>query len=377
MSRLIYVPIGEIKPNPYRDLEVFPFVEAKVQALMESIEAEGLWEGVIVRTADEAGYEAAFGHHRLEAARRLDVDSVNVIVRDLTDEQMVRMMERENAEEGWGFYYTTVQAVRSAVLAYGAGKIELPSVPKEGRPAVRIAPSFLLHHGEFSATMRSTSKAYTAQILADWLGIGVDKVQDALSLLEAVEVGDLSVGALADPLVTRAAATLAVRAAKAASTVKEETLEAERNVHTEARKMAEKEGNKPKVAAQTRIIEQLTEKLKTEPGEAAKRAADNVIKRVKSEEHTAVIARELKESLLADKKRDVGRAVKDAKKAVCPLTAEELDALSRKLDKLLTESERDRVLACHSKVAIRSFRLSLANLLRRGRLLASKLPKDK
>jgi hypothetical protein len=41
----------------------------------------------------------AFGHHLLEAARRQKLPSITLIVRDLSDETMLRFMGRENAEE--------------------------------------------------------------------------------------------------------------------------------------------------------------------------------------------------------------------------------------------------------------------------------------
>ncbi len=68
--------------------------------MRQSIRDVGLWEGVIGRKRGNR-IEIAFGHHRIEAARRElgDTAKVALIVRDLTDEQMIQFMGRENLED--------------------------------------------------------------------------------------------------------------------------------------------------------------------------------------------------------------------------------------------------------------------------------------
>jgi hypothetical protein len=100
MSELRRVPLSDIDPNPMRQLDVYPFKEKKIEVLRKSIREVGLWEGVIGRVVGNR-VEIAFGHHRVEAARR-EFDpfvQINVIIRNLTDEQMVQFMGRENLEE--------------------------------------------------------------------------------------------------------------------------------------------------------------------------------------------------------------------------------------------------------------------------------------
>ena len=98
MAHLVNVPIADIDPNPHRDLSTYPWIERKVEMLKRSIEGVGFWEGVIVRLKGKR-VECAFGHHRIEAARRLGIDKIPVIVRDLSDEEMLRFMGRENGED--------------------------------------------------------------------------------------------------------------------------------------------------------------------------------------------------------------------------------------------------------------------------------------
>ncbi len=98
MSEVKQVSVTSIDANPHRDLDTYPWIESKVEALCRSIDAVGLWEGIIVRPVGKR-YQLAFGHHRLEAAKRNGIAKVKVIVRDLSDQQMLEFMGRENGED--------------------------------------------------------------------------------------------------------------------------------------------------------------------------------------------------------------------------------------------------------------------------------------
>jgi len=80
--------MSRCESNPFRDLKTYPYDKRKLEALERSIEHVGLWEGLIGRRAGH-GYQLAFGHHRLEAARSRKLTTVPLIIRDLTDEEMV------------------------------------------------------------------------------------------------------------------------------------------------------------------------------------------------------------------------------------------------------------------------------------------------
>jgi len=98
MSEVKQVSVTSIDANPHRDLDTYPWIESKVEALSRSIDAVGLWEGIIARPVGKR-YQLAFGHHRLEAAKRNGLAKVKVIVRDLSDQQMLEFMGRENGED--------------------------------------------------------------------------------------------------------------------------------------------------------------------------------------------------------------------------------------------------------------------------------------
>ena len=99
MTKLVKVDIGSIDANPFRMLGDYPYVENKLAALQRSFEDVGMWEGVIGRKTGNRT-EIAFGHHRVEAARRMGLTQIPMIVRDdLDDEKMLKMMGRENGED--------------------------------------------------------------------------------------------------------------------------------------------------------------------------------------------------------------------------------------------------------------------------------------
>jgi len=101
-----------IRPNPFRDFELHPIDEAQVAKLLASIKSNGFWSSVVARPAGE-GYELAFGHHRIEAARRHGLDVVPIEVLALSDARMVIMLASENAMQRG----TTAAASLDAIAA--------------------------------------------------------------------------------------------------------------------------------------------------------------------------------------------------------------------------------------------------------------------
>jgi hypothetical protein len=195
---VVQVPLSAIRPNPFRNIERYPFNPAKIEALRESIRATGFWDNLLARRVPDGdgglAYEIAYGHHRWEALRlertsaSPDIE-VGVTLRPLDDTQMLQIMARENMQE-WGTSAAIeIETVRAVVTAYAAGKISLadpgPDVPVS---RCRFAPFFTI--AEVPDT--SPERAYTAATVAPFLGWSVDKVQDTLAALEMIESGVLS-----------------------------------------------------------------------------------------------------------------------------------------------------------------------------------------
>lgn len=113
MATLIKAPIEAVDANPFRRTGEYPYVERKLEALQRSIAEVGLWEGVIAREVGNR-YEIAFGHHRLEAARRSKLTEISVIVRELSDQDMLAFMGRENLEDYNADFLTMLETWEAA-----------------------------------------------------------------------------------------------------------------------------------------------------------------------------------------------------------------------------------------------------------------------
>jgi hypothetical protein len=186
--------VGSIQPNPFRHMDRYPIRQDKVAALRESLRTTGFWDNVVARLGPDGRPQIAYGHHRLFALREeFGADrEVSLIIRELDDDHMLKIMARENMEE-WGTSAAVEQeTVRAVVEAYAAGKIDL-ELPDPKARGLRYAPSFCALSAD-----RSADKPYSPQTVAKFLGWlkpsggAQDKVAFALSALEFIEDGILS-----------------------------------------------------------------------------------------------------------------------------------------------------------------------------------------
>lgn len=195
------VPIKLVKPNPFRHMDRYPIDEGKINELMGSMARTGFWDNVVARNGGEF-YELAYGHHRWIAFKRKygEGASINLIVRDLPDADMLRIMADENMQEFGTSAEVEQETVRAVVLAYAEGKIELErpdrNIGGEGRrKGTRYAPYFV--PGYFKEDKIADSKPYNAESIARFLGWMSGKqvsprVRAALEALEGIEEGLLT-----------------------------------------------------------------------------------------------------------------------------------------------------------------------------------------
>jgi hypothetical protein len=193
--------ISEVDANPFRHIDRYPVREDKIQALRESIRSTSFWDNIVARVVDGRA-QIAYGHHRLEALRReYNGDfKINLIVRELPDDMMLKIMANENMNE-WGSSATVEhETIRAVVHAYAEGRIEL-AVPGAKTPQLRRAPSFVIGHVPADV---GNIKAYTAQTVADFLGWTEStgrpqrRVSDGLAALELIESGTLTEASFVD-----------------------------------------------------------------------------------------------------------------------------------------------------------------------------------
>jgi len=163
------VQVGSLHPNPYRDFDNYPFVESKIESLRESYRQTTYWGNIIARPRKKGGYEAAFGHHRIEALEREYGKNhlVEIVVRDLSNEMMLKMMARENQDE-WGTSADIeAETARATIKAYANGDFDFEIMPEDTRKSyIRNAPFFI----PGDVYQNSGTRTYIMMQVAEFLG---------------------------------------------------------------------------------------------------------------------------------------------------------------------------------------------------------------
>lgn len=95
------IKLKNIENNPFRDLEKFPLVEKKIEQLMEIIGSTRFYRNIYARPCpgQDGKFQIAYGHHRIEALRRLKYNSIDIPVDDLSDAEMVQAMVADNMKD--------------------------------------------------------------------------------------------------------------------------------------------------------------------------------------------------------------------------------------------------------------------------------------
>jgi ParB-like nuclease domain len=137
------VALKDIVANRYRKIESYRLSDEKLEALIHSYENSGFWDGSIQgrpHPRRKGKIEIAFGHHRIEAARRHGLDAIGLVVANRSDADMLRMMADENREEFKGDHLVQTETVAATIEAYVRGEIELPPISPYTNKAQVYAP---------------------------------------------------------------------------------------------------------------------------------------------------------------------------------------------------------------------------------------------
>jgi len=95
-ERAVTVRLSEIEPN--RDQPRKEFDETALQELSDSILRHGLIQPLLVRPVITGGYQLVAGERRWRACRMADIEEVPVIIRDMTDGEMMELAMIENLQ---------------------------------------------------------------------------------------------------------------------------------------------------------------------------------------------------------------------------------------------------------------------------------------
>lgn len=94
-SGLAEIPVGSIVPNPHQPR--LHFDEVKLQELADSIKEHGILQPIVVSKNGEQ-YEIIAGERRFQAAKRIGLATVPVVIRDVTEQQKLELAIIENVQ---------------------------------------------------------------------------------------------------------------------------------------------------------------------------------------------------------------------------------------------------------------------------------------
>ncbi|PLR80662.1 ParB/RepB/Spo0J family partition protein [Bacillus sp. V33-4] len=89
------INLTEIRPNPYQPRKIFQ--QEAIDELKQSILEHGILQPIIVRKTIK-GYEIVVGERRFRAAKEAKLEKIPVVVRDLTEQQMMELAVLENLQ---------------------------------------------------------------------------------------------------------------------------------------------------------------------------------------------------------------------------------------------------------------------------------------
>ncbi|MGG0178229.1 ParB/RepB/Spo0J family partition protein [Gottfriedia acidiceleris] len=89
------IDLKELRPNPYQPRKVFD--ETAMLELTQSVIEHGILQPIIARKSIK-GFQIVAGERRYRAAKNAGLNTVPVIVRDLTEEQMMELAVLENLQ---------------------------------------------------------------------------------------------------------------------------------------------------------------------------------------------------------------------------------------------------------------------------------------
>jgi ParB family transcriptional regulator, chromosome partitioning protein len=90
------IDVSKISRNPYQPRKQFD--EEKMKELMESIEANGIIQPVVVRKKPKGLYELIAGERRWSAIKQLGIKTIPIVVKKATDEKSLELALVENLQ---------------------------------------------------------------------------------------------------------------------------------------------------------------------------------------------------------------------------------------------------------------------------------------
>lgn len=133
-ARFAEIPLTQIVPNPRQPRRAFD--EDEMSELVHSIQEVGLLQPVIVRSTGPASYELVMGERRWRAAREAGLDTIGAIVRDTSDDDLLRDALLENLHRSQLNPLEEASAYKQLLDDFGCTHEELAERIGRSRPQI-------------------------------------------------------------------------------------------------------------------------------------------------------------------------------------------------------------------------------------------------
>ena len=131
LERVKEIPLNELHPFKEHPFKIQNDDEMK--RLIESIQKFGTLTPALARPLQEGGYELISGHRRLAACQVLGIETMPVIVRDMSDDEAVIAMVDANLQR---------EHILPSEKAF-AYKMKLDAIKHQGKASVQVAEKLL------------------------------------------------------------------------------------------------------------------------------------------------------------------------------------------------------------------------------------------
>ena len=175
-ARLLEIAVTDVVPNPRQPRLVFE--DEALEELTHSVKEFGLLQPIVVRERPE-GYELVMGERRLRAARAAGLQTVPAIVRDTTDDALLRDALLENIHRVQLNPLEEAAAYQQLLEEFGATHEELAG--RIGRSRSQVTNTIRLMKLPVKVQTRVAAGVLSAGHARALLGLADAEAQDALA----------------------------------------------------------------------------------------------------------------------------------------------------------------------------------------------------
>jgi ParB family chromosome partitioning protein len=176
-ARLLEVAVDDVVPNPKQPRQVFD--DEALDELAHSVREFGLLQPIVVRDRPEGGYELIMGERRLRAAKAAGLETVPAIVRDTTDDALLRDALLENIHRVQLNPLEEAAAYQQLLEEFGATHEELAS--RIGRSRSQVTNTIRLMKLPVKVQTRVAAGVLSAGHARALLGLPEPEAMDALA----------------------------------------------------------------------------------------------------------------------------------------------------------------------------------------------------